>query len=734
MSVSTLLTLVLAIGTHEAAKGTVLIYDVPGTHTFTPEFSTSVSFLMVGGGGGGGMGSDTGISGQPPFYGGGGGAGGFISGSVDVNEGVEYTIVVGHGGGINSAGTSSTFNGMTAVGGGMGCHSYSSASPGGSGGGGCQYNYQGLYSSAAGQGHSGGTYVTSNSGLGAGGGGATGPGQSRITGGTGIGSSITGVYVVYARGGYGAPNYVPVANTGSGGSGGRPAGVGNGGSDGIVVISFDSPTSVPTPTPSEKPTPHPSQSPSSYPSYNPTSSAPTGTPSEKPTPHPSQSPSSYPSYNPTSSAPTEAPSALPTSPTSSPSTVPSSIPSGSPSTAPTSPTSMPTMAPTLLCPLGTDMLAGSGPLAGTGCIPCKVGQYGDATGCHDCPSWRWTLETGSVHCDYYTAQNDVSIVFLISASCVYGLFSGACFIFYVLKTKNWFAVVTVVLITGDQVTDLLYTYYSTFSHPALMIASLCFCLLNLAAHGAFLLANFSMQYSLVAEWHKRSWAYFNSLEGDFKGVFAPYSGWVFHRFFRVSVTQVLPLLLIFLVADVIWVAVRVVLLFLITLAAIFCQLNLLPIGMIFYVTKLISTPEIFDFFWSLWNPNYLTSNRPADSDSTVFNYLVLAEVALESCPELCIQLLNNALLYSFSSWPVLTIISFSFSALMLLTVFNHFRYHYSRRNKNVVEGAAMPFRFADIPKFDILEQLAEALHISKHQKSDTKGEEEKSLEFTLEMK
>ena len=101
------------------------------------------SVLIVGGGGGGGIGY--GWEG-----GGGGGAGGVISFANSILStlpGTTYLAIVGAGGGVNTAGSQTTFSsapGFIALGGGAGGNGNGDTPPGGSGasgGGGSGYDY-----------------------------------------------------------------------------------------------------------------------------------------------------------------------------------------------------------------------------------------------------------------------------------------------------------------------------------------------------------------------------------------------------------------------------------------------------------------------------------------------------------------------------------------------------------------------------------------------------------------
>jgi hypothetical protein len=224
---------------------------------FTPAYSLSADFLLVGGGGSGGG-----------WGGGGGGGGGYTAGTTNLSA-TTYQVVVGNGGvGINSNspganGGNSTFNGITAIGGGGGGGYSYAGSNGASGGGGGASG--GLGGGTGSQGQNGGpsaAWTTAGGGGGYGGVGGTGNGTTAGSGGTGVTGSITGTRYSGGGGGgryngagaagvdgggngasesYGFPG---TANTGGGGGGGKLlygggtgyAG-GNGGS-GIVVIRY----------------------------------------------------------------------------------------------------------------------------------------------------------------------------------------------------------------------------------------------------------------------------------------------------------------------------------------------------------------------------------------------------------------------------------------------------------------------------------------------------------------
>lgn len=212
-------------------------------------FPSSFRYLVVAGGGGGGM-----------DMGGGGGAGGLLAGTTTLTENTAYSITVGAGGaGAPAGGTNgqpsahqftisatnggnSSFNGLTAIGGGYGGSSYYLYTPnngngntGGSGGGPSGYSNGSTKAGAAGtagQGNSGGQgggQYYSGGGGGAGGAGANSTGQPN--GGIGIQDDILGTAYYWAGGGGGSSYSLSTGgNGGAGGGGGGALGTTTGGS------------------------------------------------------------------------------------------------------------------------------------------------------------------------------------------------------------------------------------------------------------------------------------------------------------------------------------------------------------------------------------------------------------------------------------------------------------------------------------------------------------------------
>ena len=239
-------------------SGTIWVHKFTSSGTLTP--FVQVQYLIVAGGGGGGGCYWSG------GCGGGGGAGGLLAGTGGVSPTQSYAVNVGSGGsgGYSIAkggnGGNSSFLGFTAIGGGGGGYGYNGGAgtgiSGGSGGGG-GFNNQGSMaggSGTAGQGYSGGA------GLGyqgapywGGGGGGAGSAGTTTSGGLGLSSSITGMSVVYSRGGpaqyeVGDGGGTGANGTGFGGGGqgarGSAENGGGNGTNGIVVVTYDSATQL----------------------------------------------------------------------------------------------------------------------------------------------------------------------------------------------------------------------------------------------------------------------------------------------------------------------------------------------------------------------------------------------------------------------------------------------------------------------------------------------------------
>jgi hypothetical protein len=229
-------------------------FNSSGTLTVSSTLGSSIyaEYLIVGGGGGGGM-----------DMGGGGGGGGVISGTTVLTN-ASYSITVGAGGTGAPAGSTngqpgghqftvsatgggnSSFNNMTAYGGGYGASSYygylpnyGNAGTGGSGGGPSGYSDGGTRTGAAGvsgQGYAGGNAGGQYYSGGGGGAGAVGTSStSRPDGGAGKKVTILGRPFYWGGGGGGASYSLSTGGYGGlGGGGGGALGVAYGGYSGLT--------------------------------------------------------------------------------------------------------------------------------------------------------------------------------------------------------------------------------------------------------------------------------------------------------------------------------------------------------------------------------------------------------------------------------------------------------------------------------------------------------------------
>ena len=232
-----------AAGSNSVTSGLVLNLDGANIG-----LTTTVDVLLVAGGGGGGM-----------DMGGGGGGGGVLYTTSSIVHGTSYPVVVGAGGyGAPAPGTTrtdgagpqtgghqytipatngsnSTFNGLTAIGGGFGGSSYRGYTPGiagsngGSGGGASGYNDNaGTFlggSGVSGQGNRGGNSTAAYySGGGGGAGGAGTDSTAQAHGGPGIQYATMSPYYFGGGGGGAAYSLATGGNGGTGGGGGGAVG------------------------------------------------------------------------------------------------------------------------------------------------------------------------------------------------------------------------------------------------------------------------------------------------------------------------------------------------------------------------------------------------------------------------------------------------------------------------------------------------------------------------------
>jgi len=245
---------IVATGGVTTTVGEYRIHRFNDSGTFTISSlrsgSIEVEYLIVGGGGGGGM-----------DMGGGGGGGGVLAGTTILTP-TSYTVTVG-GGGTGApagstngqpayhqftigatAGSASSFNGLTANGGGYGASSYYGYTPnygtpgnGGCGGGPSGYSDTSYRGGGTGnQGYNGGGGGPQYYSGGGGGAGAVGASSTnRPDGGAGRLSGILGKPFYFAGGGGGASYSLGTGGYGgAGGGGGGAVGTTPGGTGGLI--------------------------------------------------------------------------------------------------------------------------------------------------------------------------------------------------------------------------------------------------------------------------------------------------------------------------------------------------------------------------------------------------------------------------------------------------------------------------------------------------------------------
>lgn len=244
-----------AIGGTVTRVGSYLVHFITGSDTFEVtqlaenESHNELEVIVIGAGGGGGA-----FNYGANAAAGGGGAGEWKP-AVLTAEIKSYTITIGAGGafqensGNGGAGGNTTFDSVTALGGGYGAGGAAVGGSGASGGGGAQNNIGGTGTA----GYNGGSSTNVNNSAGSGGGAGglgvdAGEDDLDVVGGLGITSSITGTSVTYCQGGVGNSTDVTASELdgptglGWGGAGANANGglgrSGAGSSGGVIVKYF----------------------------------------------------------------------------------------------------------------------------------------------------------------------------------------------------------------------------------------------------------------------------------------------------------------------------------------------------------------------------------------------------------------------------------------------------------------------------------------------------------------
>jgi hypothetical protein len=426
---------------------------------------------------------------------------------------------------------------------------------------------------------------------------------------------------------------------------------------------------------------------------------------------------SIPSLAPTAGvtlAPVIAPSLVPTSPSPTllPTTTPSIIPtiSSFPTSLPSaSPTLGPTVSfrPTASCSVGSHLVDGD-------CVKCERGWYTNQPNqdsCQACQPWTYNHKIGSVDCPDATTRNVISREYPVAVCLLYVLLSLVCYILSIGLGASLATIITIALITADQVSDILYAWYSVFAFPPLLYLSSFFCVANLVAPMMYILWHTKLSHLLVVRWlGKLSDMYdaYDIAHGHYNGDEQPqYGGWIFNAIHDWHYGEFFPFSLIFIPIDILWIVIRIFFILVIVVSATLSQPFLLMVGVVFYVTKLMSIPAIGNWFWTVWNPSYLETHpqATADDSTAVYNALVLLEVISECVPQISIQLVNTSVILGNDArtWPILTLISISLSLAMIISIFFHF--WYKHRQLLVEDPTYTQFDFRRIPKFDLYEKM-----------------------------
>jgi hypothetical protein len=414
------------------------------------------------------------------------------------------------------------------------------------------------------------------------------------------------------------------------------------------------------------------------------------------------SPDTVPLYPSPSIAPTFSPSYSPTSfPSFPPTYSPTPLPSASPSKT-ISPTI--SFSPTTSCPIGFQRELGGN------CVKCENGKYTDQTNqlsCQSCEPWSWTLHEGSSSCDYTTARNSIPVGSTSFICSLYVFLSLVCYGLTVYLGGSPGTIVTIALITTDQVTDILYAWYSLFADPSLLYLSFIFCLANLLVPLIYLLYSLRVTDLLVTKWlNACSDAYdeFDRRHGHYQeGEEPKYSAWLLHSILGFTFCEFFPYSLLFIPVEILWILLRIFINLVVILSAILSQIVLLLIGGVLYVNKLMSIVPVYTWFWTIWNPNHLETHpqETADDGALVYNALVLVEVFFECIPQIAIQLVNTGLILGadVKTWPTLTIVSLSLSTSMITSILHHYGYkHYQLLHDDPTYAS---FDLRRIPKFDL---------------------------------
>jgi hypothetical protein len=278
---------------------------------------------------------------------------------------------------------------------------------------------------------------------------------------------------------------------------------------------------------------------------------------------------------------------------------------------------------------------------------------------------------------------------------------------------------TAVLLMFDQVTDIIYVWYSVFSNTTVLYLAAVFCFSHVAIVTCHIFINSSITHSIPGKFFAFFWKSFAAFErgesfAELEGGNSLSRGWVFHTAMNwelymgeFSVWTVYIILI-----DIVWIAFRTMMLLLTFGVSVGIYILLLACGSILYASKLMAANQVRQAYWQMWNSSHLNA---MEDDSVyiqpaILNSMVLMETLFEAAPQIVIQIYNGAQVYGEQMWPALSIISIFASCLTTLIVLDFFIYHLNAQNGN----------FSAIPRFDLTNIVDKAINKNTTKFNDNK--------------
>lgn len=369
------------------------------------------------------------------------------------------------------------------------------------------------------------------------------------------------------------------------------------------------------------------------------------------------------------------------------------------------PSSAPSTFPTVLCPGGAVVASSEGQQ----CEDCDEGEYSDGVLCRSCSRGRTNVGHGNSECDLYVSTVDPIIVY--AAAAVYLFCVMFSFVLSVVHGGPVLSLAGVLLVVGDQISDMIFATQATFYSSTLLMASGVFCIIPLLPFAFLVLFRTSPLelrcVRMTARMHRR-----------ISGWHVDSAGWLFHKLTIHSLHwKFFPFIVIMAFGDLMWPFIRVAFMVVYAAGMFAFQVLLLVLGVLFHATKLITHRETNDRFWWLWCEECSTEGKMREGLKTsnnleehltgsnviegfkddaelvpLTNAIILMETIFENIPQLLIQCINNELAYDSKVWSTLAIISITFTSLMVVTVGYHFGFYMIFAEQR---------HFSDVPKFDL---------------------------------